>query len=1274
METIVLLEAILRDYCPRPAVLNPFKPTEKRWLSALRPAKAAQPHAIVGKVQLIQRNSPTSTRETNPTRSTYWLQFENVSIRNDRDLPLYVLLSRTDDTVMDDDRAVQRMEASAQPILLDCGPEGQWKGSHMPRIFEQELLVFDPMVFASVAIGKPAAAKPPTAQVLVFAYGAFETYVPPTKSAEQIALEMEALSNRFLQTVMDVDQDELQGDNDLSLEVLQRNARQLFRMFDEDKSDSIDFKEYKQMLAYMKVNLLESKAKRFFQLVDDQNKGYIDEREFVIAMYITNYLRALQKEKKQKEAKSASATQNLSPTDVFHQLDGDRDEMLNTFEYEKALELLGIPISSKRDRKRARAKLPKSSLISLEEFKRAWVELVDVRLELEKRSIGTFSGMVGQKKSKKLTEIMRNALLGEIHREEQEELNAALKAKDEVVRLEKERRAIEQEESRRLFQQQRHAATSTRTKEALRERQDKINRKKERMIKDRQAREERRLLGRAEDEAEKRVIHEREVVQELMMSKMERIIRRKARCGDDVVNLHGRGLKELPYDLYHGRDALASLSSLLILDISRNQLEDLPGTIFTHLFSLQSLDISNNELKGIPEEIGEARDLQLLDARSNKLTTIPAALTKLYELRVLHLAYNRLVTFGDNCDGLRSLEELNLASNALEVLADGIGESLVNLVRLNLRGNPSLKRLPDSLQQLRSLSICDLNACDQKRLGKDVFGSQLKNLRSLNLSFNALSTLPDGIGAITNLQDLNFKSNMLGSLPAAICNLSEIVELNGENNALQWLPTCCGEKWGLLEVLRLSHNRLTTLPVTLGLLHSLRTLHLSNNRISALPLELGALINLRELDVSWNQLTSIPDELGCLESLTTVDLSHNQLVQFPKTIAMLTRLMYLRCSHNALVTPLDTGLGALKSLRYVDLAENQLTDVEPCLYELPELEVLNLYGNRITLLPREMAQHCTSLRKLDLYNNELRALPLELADGLLTQLDVLEITLLLEKTSSTWKLKDQYQSSFANGYTPAETKAWVVDRKVCYPVFVRVWEELKAEQLAFQVLPLINENPDAIMDAGGISNRQVTSDEFCRRVEAAMKSTAGDDNEGKRTWQQRYERLARHYFYEFKHVGHTIVFDASTQRQIGGVNNDVETRLQRQRSERAESAIRECNDFRAQLAAVYRADSDVLVPATEQAHKRRAQHEKTLLGRARRDAQAINADVKDQVEAARRRHEEARQLQRAKFADEMKRLARERLQSKQQRRSQGKSGRKIAAAIEEEGNAPEREN
>lgn len=68
-------------------------------------------------------------------------------------------------------------------------------------------------------------------------------------------------------------------------------------------------------------------------------------------MYVTNYLRAHQKKQKQESSKATDPTQNLSPTDVFHQLDGDRDGLLNAFEYEKSLELLGVPITSKRDRK-----------------------------------------------------------------------------------------------------------------------------------------------------------------------------------------------------------------------------------------------------------------------------------------------------------------------------------------------------------------------------------------------------------------------------------------------------------------------------------------------------------------------------------------------------------------------------------------------------------------------------------------------------------------------------------------------------------------------------------------------------------------------------------------------------------------------------------------------------------------------------------------------------------------------------------------------------------
>ncbi|KAI9998736.1 hypothetical protein PInf_003326 [Phytophthora infestans] len=280
---------------------------------------------------------------------------------------------------------------------------------------------------------------------------------------------------------------------------------------------------------------------------------------------------------------------------------------------------------------------------------------------------------------------------------------------------------------------------------------------------------------------------------------------------------------------------------------------------------------------------------------------------------------------------------------------------------------------------------------------------------------------------------------------------------------------------------------------------------------------------------------------------------------------MLTRLTSLRCSHNSLTTPLESGLGDLTSLRYVDLAENRLVELEPCLYELPEVEVLNLYGNRITMLPREMAQHCRALRKLDLYNNGLHALPLELADGLFAQLDVISIgrnplTLLPEKMSSTWKMKDQYQTSFANGYTPTETKAWVADNR-------------------------------------------------------------------------------------------------------------------RQRLERAGSAIEGCDRIRAHLKAVYRADADVLVPAMKHAHERRVKHEKKLLKQARHDAQEINAGIKEKTEAAQGKHKEAQKLQRTEFADEMKRLARERQQMKQQKSSLRKpSTRKIVATAEDCEDDPEREH
>lgn len=994
------------------------------------------------------------------------------------------------------------------------------------------------------------------------------------------------------------------------------------------------------------------------------HRGYIDEREFVIALYITNYLRL----HASKAKTGASSAPILSPVDVFYQMDADRDELLNVFEYEKALELLGVPSASAADAESIKRQFPKNSpTTNLEQFKSAWLQLVDVKSELKKRGISTSASTTGGGtepqnleegssvsisskpsssttsdslfsslsllRAKKIKEIdhQRQLLIASIVREEQEELQVALKAKAEVIQLEKARRDAEQEEKRRLYNQQRHTATSMRTTEALRERQEKISRKKERVVKERQAKEERRLLAQITSETEKRKAHEMQAIQEHMVSKMDKITTQKAKCADDVIDLCGQRLNELPAALYHGRDALNALSSLLILDVSKNRLQALPRAIFSHLFALQSLNASNNELEELPIEIGEARDLQTLDLHSNQLQSVPDQLKHLHYLKVLNLAYNKLTVFGNCCEGLHALEELNLSCNCLESITETVGY-LSALERLQLRGNSGLKLLPRNLQQLGNLIAWDFSACEQKRIARDVFGPLLGSLRSLSLAHNSFSSLPVGIGKIKKLQELNVQHNLLLQYPPQLCELRELVVLDASNNKLEQLPEELGHLLSL-ESLCLSSNKLTALPPTIGLLSALQRLNLQNNRLQRVPLEIGALVNLRELNVSWNEIVDLPEEIGCLSSLRQLNLSHNRLTHLPEAIVLWQSIETLSCSHNWFTTPLTASLRELRTLQYLDLSHNQLTHVEPCVYELEHLEVLNLASNQIEFLPREMADKCQHrLKKLDLYNNKLGALPVEMAQ-LLPKLELFSIErnpmkFLPEKWSNHWRLEDQYKTSFAKGYTASEVKEWVVDQSICYPVIVSVWKQLT-------LLPQLGANNSHDLDevhldvssrADDSSVRFIGSDEFVDRVRAAI---------GEARWQNRFERVVRHYFYEFKYLGHVVIFEDIPMNERMQ-NTAVEQELEETQQQRADDAINESNAFRAHVEKSYRVDFDhVMVSSLE----KRKLHEKKLLAELRSEGQQLNGIVNVKYVQSLAAREQRLRQQRTQFAIDMKSTA-----------------------------------
>jgi hypothetical protein len=208
--------------------------------------------------------------EEKSPESSYVLRFIDVAVPNEKRVQLYVLISRN--PIEMEEKSIKEFEGNAEVILLDKGPEGQFKGCQMPSFFEQEICVSDPYEFVSIAICKPAAAKPPSIFPIFQAYGNFHPYFPPEKSEQEIAIEMEKLNTTLKNTVMFMEKDQFRDQEHLDIEALKKNAQQLFKMFDQDGSDSICFEEFKQMLAYRKIYILESKAMRFFQLVDERKK------------------------------------------------------------------------------------------------------------------------------------------------------------------------------------------------------------------------------------------------------------------------------------------------------------------------------------------------------------------------------------------------------------------------------------------------------------------------------------------------------------------------------------------------------------------------------------------------------------------------------------------------------------------------------------------------------------------------------------------------------------------------------------------------------------------------------------------------------------------------------------------------------------------------------------------------------------------------------------------------------------------------------------------
>lgn len=155
------------------------------------------------------------------------------------------------------------------------------------------------------------------------------------------------------------------------------------------------------------------------------------------------------------------------------------------------------------------------------------------------------------------------------------------------------------------------------------------------------------------------------------------------------------------------------------------------------------------------------------------------------------------------------------------------------------------------------------------------------SLEILDLSNNALTTLPDSFAQLRNLRVAFFNNNRFEAVPEVLAQCPN------------------------LSMIGFKANRITAVPAT-SLPPKTRWLILTANRIQALPESMGQLPYLQKLMLAGNQLRTLPETMAACHNLELLRIAANQFDQLPPWLLTLPRLSWLAYGGNFLGQPSKT--------------------------------------------------------------------------------------------------------------------------------------------------------------------------------------------------------------------------------------------------------------------------------------------------------------------------------------------------------------------------------
>lgn len=351
------------------------------------------------------------------------------------------------------------------------------------------------------------------------------------------------------------------------------------------------------------------------------------------------------------------------------------------------------------------------------------------------------------------------------------------------------------------------------------------------------------------------------------------------------------------------------------LKANSNQFTFFPSELITELQFLECINLSNNGLKAV-EELDFARlpRLRSLMLSKNQIDSISEmAFHNSTQLQVLDLSYNRLDRLGERTfEGLIRLQCLNLEGNQLADLPELIFERarLQMLENINLANNSfQIAPLRALQKQFFFVSSVDLSHNQIREIPAD--DSIMVNIKDLDLSFNPLSeeAINNVLGEPKTVRALNLAGT--GIQKVIQLETPFLHRLNLSYNNISELPLSVFERATLLEILDVSHNKLSNLsyfPKIWEVLKNIQTLNISSNPI---------------LSISQNDFAG----LESLKSLSMQNLPETTLIE--------------KTAFKSITNLIKLDAYGYPKLGYMD--------IQGLLFNLPALECLNIESKDSTV-------------------------------------------------------------------------------------------------------------------------------------------------------------------------------------------------------------------------------------------------------------------------------------------------------------------------------------